>query len=135
METALLAIRESFETYCSRLGVRPIFRTYPADDGAAHVEFDGHFYHYVSCERGRENERRIASGEDEILYWLLSDIVFGLACDFELKHRVKGRSFRRLLFSKELELMRTLNVQWEVRKRNEINEILAKAPYDDAVEG
>jgi hypothetical protein len=56
-------------------------------------------------------------------------------CDFELKHRVKGKSFRRLLFSKEIELMRALNVQWEVRKRNEINEILAKAPYDDAIEG
>lgn len=133
METALLAIRGPFETYCSRLGVRPIFRTCPADDGAAHVEFDGHFYHYVSCERGRENEHRIASGEDEILYWLLSDIVFDLACDFELKHRVKGKSSRRLLFSKELELMRALNVQWEVRKRNEINEILLRAPYDDEI--
>jgi hypothetical protein len=135
METALLAIRGQFETYCSRLGVRPIFRTDPADDGAAHVEFDGHFYHYVSCERGHENERRIASGEDEILYWLLSDIVFDLACDFELKHRVKGKSFRRLIFFKELEFMQALDVHWEVRKRNEINEILAKAPYDDAIEG
>jgi hypothetical protein len=121
--------------YCLRLGVRPKFRTSPADDGAAHIEFDGQFYHYVSCERGRENERRIASGEDEILYCLLSDIVFELACDFELKNRIKGKSFRRLLFSKELELMRALNFQWEVRKKNEINEVLAKAPYDDAIEG
>jgi hypothetical protein len=135
METALLAIRGPFEKYCSQLGVRPIFRTNPADDGAAHVEFDGHFYHYVSCVRGRENERRIASGEDEILYWLLSDIVFNVACDFELKHRVKGKSFRRLLFAKELELIRALNVQWEARKRNEINEILAMVPFDDAIEG
>jgi hypothetical protein len=135
METALLAIRGPFEKYCTQLGVRPIFRTYPADDGAAHVEFDGCFYHYVSCERGRENERRIASGEDEILYWLLSDVVFSVACDFELKHRVKGKSSRRLLFAKELELMRVLNVQWEARKRKEINEVIAKAPFDDATEG
>jgi membrane carboxypeptidase/penicillin-binding protein PbpC len=40
-----------------------------------------------------------------------------------------------VIFAKELELMRALNVQWEARKRNEINEILAKVPFDDAIEG
>lgn len=135
MPPSLLALRQKFERHCSSLSVPAIFRTSPADDGAAHVEYNGEAYHYVSTERGCENERRIASDEDEILYWLLSDIVFDLSCAFEVKHRVKGLSFRRLLFAKELELMRLLNPEWEARKRSEINAILAKAPYDDVVEG
>ena len=131
----LLALSQKFECYCSSLNGPVIFRTSPADDGAAHVEYNGTAYHYVSTERGRENERRIATEEDEILYWLLSDIVFDLSCSFEVKHRVNGQSFRRLLFAKELELMRSLRPEWEMRKRSEINAILAKAPYDDVAEG
>lgn len=135
MTPPLLALRQKFELYCSFLEVHAIFRTSPADDGSAHVEYNGEAYHYVSTERGRENERRIASSEDEILYWLLSDIVFDLSCTFEAKHRVKGQSFRRVLFAKELELMRLLSPKWEARKHSEINAILAKAPYDDIAEG
>lgn len=135
MNVHLFALRQKFERYCSSLGAPAIFRTSPADDGAAHVEYNGETYHYVSTERGRENERRIAASEDEILYWLLSDIVFGLSCAFEVKHRVEGKSFRRLLFTKELELMQLLNPEWEARKRSEINAILAKAPYNDIAEG
>jgi hypothetical protein len=135
MNAVLLALSQKFELYCSCLNASAIFRTSPADHGAAHVEYIGAAYHYVSTERGRENERRIATDEDEILYWLLSDIVFDLSCSFEVKHRVKGQSFRRLLFAKELELMRSLNPGWETRKRSEINAILAEAPYDDIAEG
>lgn len=135
MSDPLLALRQKFERYCSSLGVPAIYRTSPADDGAAHVEYNGEAYHYVSTERGRENERRITSDEDEILYWLISDMVFDLSCTFEVTHRVKGQSFRRVLFAKELELMRLFSPEWEARKRSEINAILVKAPYDDIAEG
>lgn len=131
----LFVLRRKFERCCSVLGVSAAFRTSAADDGAAHVERIAGAFHYVSTERGCENERRIASGEDEVLYWLLSDVVFDLSRTFEAKHRVKGQSFRRLLFAKELELMRLLSLEWGARKRAEINAILAKAPYDDVAEG
>ena len=66
-------------------------------------------------------------------YWLISNIVFDLACNYELKHRISGQDFRRLLFSKKIELMQKVNPQWAEKKKQEIKNILAEHPYDDEV--
>jgi hypothetical protein len=126
---------EQYEAYCGVLGVKAVLHTRQQHTGEAHVEFLDDGYHYVVTERGTELVRRITADEDEMLYWLLSDVVFDLASGYELQNRVKGQSFRRLLFAKELELMRRLNPSWAERKSGEIEAVLAKNPYDDVVEG
>ncbi len=78
---------------------------------------------------------RDAQSEDELLYWLASDAVFDAASAYELKNRIPGRSFRRLLFEKEIELMARFSAEWAERKRAEIGSILERSPYDDRTEG
>lgn len=57
---------------------------------------------------------------DELFYWLLQDVTFSLACDFELGHRVAGQDFRRLLWAKQLDLCRGLSPDRERRRSIEI---------------
>ena len=135
MNDSAQKLRQRYKAYCGLLGVKPVLHTRQQHTGEAHVEIVDDGYHYVVTERGTEPERRITADEDEMLYWLLSYVIFDLASGLELKNRVKGQSFRRLLFAKELELMGCLNPSWAERKSREIEAVLAKHPYDDLVEG
>lgn len=135
MDADLTTLQADFERLCARLGTPRRLNTTAGHDGCAHIEVVNGQYHYVCTERGLELHRRHTRSKDEALYWLLSDLTFGLAVDDEYKHRVKGRSFRRLLFAKQLQLLQSIEPAWAARKAEEIHQILLKHPYDDLVEG
>ena len=128
-------IREQYVTLCRQAGVQSRFNTSPQNDGSAHVELLSGTYLYVITERGSELERRSTQNPDELLYWLVSYSVFAEAADYELRNRVRGRSFRRMLFEREVELFGRISQDWARRKRNQIEDILAKSPFDDQREG
>lgn len=107
------------------------FQTRRQDDGSAHVEKINGRYHYVVTERGSEFERRIAENEDEILYWLLSDVTAGIAQEFELNNRIPGQDSRRQLFVKNIELLNRLSEVWAARKKSEYEKVLALHPFRD----
>jgi immunity protein 63 of polymorphic toxin system len=132
---SLEPIQREFRALCQNLGVRRALQDRAQDDGSPHVEVSESGYHYVVTERGIELERRTTLQADELLYWLACGITHELATAFELEHRVKGRSLRRLLFEKQLELLGTVSHECERRRRSEIDAILRTYPYDDAVEG
>ena len=68
-------------------------------DGAhPHIEVDARGYHYVIVERGQENSRVTTVELEELLFEVFEDITFSIACQYELKHRIEGQDFRRLLF-------------------------------------
>jgi hypothetical protein len=131
MDDQLQRLRVRHKRTADVLGVRSMLRTTPRHDGSAHVELRDGCYHYVVTERDSELERRVATDENEILYWLASDLVFDLACDFELRNRTPGQDTRRLLFEKEVELLSSLDSAWAKRKREETAGILKLHPYDD----
>jgi len=58
-------------------------------------------------------------------------VVRGFKQGFELKHRVKGQSFRRLLFAKQIEYLSSVHVGWAEAKRSEMDAILNEPPFDD----
>lgn len=128
-------LQKRFKQYTAKIGQNKTLHTTPQHDGSAHVDLIDSEYFYVVTERGRELERRIAKNEDEILYWLISDLVFDLASQYELKHRVPGRSFRRVLFSKRIELMEKIKPEWAERTRQDIQKTLEAHPYNDETEG
>jgi hypothetical protein len=132
---AVHQLRAEFAVLCEKLSAHRSLHSAPQHDGSAHVEVSNDRYHYVVTERGTELERRTTTEAEELLYWRTSDVVFELATAFELKHRVKGQSFRRLLFQKEVELLECINPQWAKREQAEIEAIPEKQPYDDKVEG
>jgi hypothetical protein len=117
------------------LGTRRSFHTAAQHDGSAHVEVAADAYCYVVTERGTELERRRTRDPEELRYWLLSDVVFSLASEYELKHRIAGQDFRRLLFQKQVDLMGQLNPGWSERRTQEIQGTLSTHAYDDIARG
>ncbi len=130
-------LRRRYLLACEELGVphgRYPYQARPAHDGSPHVEVSDGVYHYVVTERGEELQRRTTHDADELLYWLLQDVTFSLASDFELRHRVPGQDFRRILFTKQLELLRGLDPAWGQRREREIDRTLHHHPFNDSIE-
>ena len=108
----------------------------PSYDGArinhpSYIENQGAIYNYVVTDSGREVKRKIAFSPDELLYFIFVDITFEMAVSFGKGHRSKGGDFRRILFNYQLGLMERLNMQWKVRREQEIAEILKDSPHRD----
>ena len=129
--TVIDQLAAEYSRLCGRLGVHRVLNTSPQHDGSPHVEYFGGHYHYVITERGSEWKRQITSDKEELLFWLLRDVAFELACAFELRNRIEGQDFRRILFSKEIELMGQLRPEWGVHARAKIEEVLRRVPYRD----
>ena len=131
-------IQLEFNEYLRR--INPAFSESPiqttrGDDGTSHLEIIDNTYHYIATERGLELSRQITQDKDELLYWLVSELAWGMAITYEFKNRVKGQSFRRLLFAKTIENLNKANPAWAERKQKEFDEILAIHPFDDIAEG
>jgi len=131
----MVEVVKEYQRICRLLNIQDVLHTSPQNDGSAHLEVVNAKFHYVVTERGSEFERKTTTEKDQLLYWFVSDLVFRLASNYELKNRIQGQSFRRLLFAKEIELMESLNKNWAEYKRLEIEEILKSSPYNDEVEG
>ncbi|MGB4812806.1 MAG: Imm63 family immunity protein [Methylophilaceae bacterium] len=133
MSVAIEQLQAKFRDICAAIGASYKFNTAPQHDGSAHVEVEFGIYSYVMTERGTELERRITESQDETLYWLTSDAVFIIACQFELNNRIAGQDTRRLMFAKNLALLALVSPAWAERKDQEHQEILAKYPYIDPI--
>lgn len=101
------------------------------DDGAPHIELVGGKYDYVVTERGLELERQTAETEDELLYWLLSDVTTSIALKLELENRILGQDSRRQWFAKSIELLARLSPEWARRKESEYAKVLGEHPFRD----
>lgn len=101
------------------------------DSAYPHIEVDDDRYHYVIVERGQELERKSTSDFDELLYWIFADTTHSLAFAYELKNRLEDQDCRRIAFPKQVELLGLISPHMAVRRANEIEQILAQAPYDD----
>lgn len=128
-------LRSRYSKLCAILGTRRSFHTVAQHDGSVHVEVAADAYCYVVTERGSELERRRTRDPDELLYWLLSDVAFSLASEYELEHRIAGQDFRRLLFQRQVDLLGQLDPRWSERRTREIQGILTTHPYDDSACG
>ena len=95
------------------------------------VEVDKGSYAWVLTERGKERERRITRNVDDVLYWLIYDVTFSMACEYELAHRIEGQDFRRVLFARQIALLDTLDRRWALRTVDSLNAILKRNPFMD----
>jgi hypothetical protein len=105
----------------------------PHHDGSAHIEdLPGGGYRYVCTERGAEYNERITDNPQDILYWLYQDVTFEMACRWEINNRITGRDARRLIFSKQLELLRVIGEEYALRREKEMETILLAHPFKDS---
>ena len=103
----------------------------PTGFGDPHIEINTDGYHYIVWERGNEHERRTTKDFNELLYWLVSDITFQMACKYELQVRVPNQDSRRLIFEKQLELLKKMDLKFYIQKNQAIQELLKEYPYKD----
>ena len=82
---------------------------YSADFARPHTDAGVDQYHYVAVERGTEVFRKSTSDLDELLYWIFEGVTVSMACAYELAHRIPGQDFRRLMFSKQAELLASID--------------------------
>jgi hypothetical protein len=101
------------------------------DFGYSHVEVDEVSYHLVTVERGQELERKSTTELDELLYYIFVDATSDIAGNFELKNRIEDQDSRRIAFSKQIELMHSINSDFGQKVELYLSKILEKYPYDD----
>lgn len=127
-------LQKEYDAYCQKMlpSEEPYrFNTRRHDDGSLHLEVWGDKYHLVVTERGSELERFSTGSKEEAMYRLLSAITFEIASDYELKNRIEGRDFRRMLFAKQVGFMREANPKWAERLEKEVARIVKGYPYND----
>ena len=98
--------------------------------GTPHLEIDDHGYHYVISERGTEFRCNTTRDLHTLLYWIFKGIVFQMASEYELSHRKSDEDFRRVLFSKTLELFEKLDKQWYAWDKENVDNLLKETPYE-----
>lgn len=104
----------------------------PLHVGAAHVECgpDGELF-YIVTERGLTLEKKQAHDLQEMLYWLMQDLTFGMACTHEFRNRKDNSDCRRVIFCVQLELLSRVSQVLRDRRAAEIEAILAANPFVD----
>lgn len=105
----------------------------PIGDGTPYISFENEKYNYICSERGYEFSRKITDSTDELLYWIIYDFIHDVAVEYELNNRISGKDSRRIYFPKIIELMNKISIDWGIKSRKHIEEILAASPYDDSL--
>lgn len=103
----------------------------PQNKEGAYCYSDEKGYHYCYTERGEVSMHKITKDFFELSYWIFNDQVFNMALSYEIKHRIKGKDPRRLIFDKELQLFEAIGENYKKKAENDINIILNGAPYQD----
>lgn len=100
-------------------------------DGRPHIEIHKDKFQIVVEERGSVLSAKKTDNLDTLLFWIFRSITSQMAQEYELQHRVEHQDSRKIMFSKQLELMMTLSSKWHNLLMDEIEAILAANPYLD----
>jgi hypothetical protein len=99
-------------------------------DGTPNIEVSDSVYYYRAfAEHGELAINRQATNLAKLLYWVFEDITRSMAYEFAEKHRTPSSDFRKIYFEYQLDLLEKVNHEWKVQRQQEIEEILADAPY------
>lgn len=133
MQTTLSEIQMLIEKLARQIQVPqyllPKFE-YTSDGNYIEIDRSGSLY-YFETERGKEYLRYIAKDLDDLLYKVFDGPTLMMASSYELKNRIKGQDFRRIMFAEQERLLSTLFDDWELKKAKEHEQILTHRPFDD----
>jgi hypothetical protein len=101
------------------------------DFGFPHIEVDQAVYHWVVVERGEELDRRTFRDLDDLLFKVFESATHAIASRWELANRLARHDSRRLLFSRQVELLASLDPEWGRRQQKHVDAILREHPYRD----
>lgn len=93
-------------------------------------ESDKYYYLEVG-DRGGINAEIKTPNLEYILYKIYSNVTFNIAIKFAMENAQKGKDWRRILFAKQLEMLRCIGEIYYKKRFEEIEMILSKDPYED----
>nr|WP_221380221.1 Imm63 family immunity protein [Actinoplanes polyasparticus] len=91
------------------------------------VDADG-VYHWLVVERGQVLQDRTTTSRDELLYWSFDATTYAMAGAWATRHPVSEQELRVTLWQRQFALLRTLDPDWEQRRRRELAERVADLP-------
>lgn len=101
-------------------------------NGRPHIEINRDEFILVFEERGCVFAKKKTRDINVLMYWIFEGITSQMAQEYELQHRDLQRDPRRVIFSKQLELMEQLSPDWHRWLKAEIESILKESPYSDS---
>jgi len=140
MADTLSLLQEQYELLLSkRLPYTPTsvfhtkIQTRPTNNGDAHVEVVDGNLNYVVTERGREPHRRVASSSDELLYWMIDDVIESITHKLRpsFSFLLSRKDPRRHRFATHIKLLENVCPEWARRKKDHYSEMLLRHPYRD----
>lgn len=135
MSTSIESIQEKVWELASIVGapksITTIFSSSP-QDGRPHVKIQNNEFTLVHEEHGYVFSKKTTQDLNLLLYWIFRSVTSQMAQEFELKHRNERQDSRRIMFSKQLELMKKISVDWHSCLTGEIERILLENPYIDS---
>ncbi|HSC40037.1 MAG TPA: Imm63 family immunity protein [Chitinophagaceae bacterium] len=78
---------------------------------------DSGLLYFVIRERGVEYERRLMAREEDLFYLIFSKVTFSMASQFELENRIESQDSRKVIFEKQIELLKILDEEWAKREK------------------
>jgi len=96
------------------------------------VEFKDDGFDWVSSERGYDIFRKHTRSLDELLFWIVSDVAFNMAVEYELHHRISGMDSRRIIFEKYILELNKINAEWAEKASGQLDLILLSNPFSSA---
>ncbi|MDO6409912.1 Imm63 family immunity protein [Pantoea phytobeneficialis] len=132
MSVTIEEIQKIVNSLCEKIHApKSIVGTSPFDDGRPYLSVENDEYNYIYSERGYEFSRKKTSSPDELLFWIMYDVVHQMAVSYELNHRIEGCDVRRLIFRKVIEYLSQLKSEWGEKAKEKFNQILVQDPFKD----
>jgi hypothetical protein len=110
------------------------------------VFVDDKGYHWSNEDRGEIIESKHTPDIKVLLYWIAKSLAFSVACKYELRWRLINSFFRwifrrknnipdsrRLLFKRQLELLKRIDPVFEKWRREELRETLKRNSFTDGL--
>ena len=94
---------------------------------------DGTYYYIGVGDRGGVIEEIKSKNIEDVLYKIYSGITFNEATKYAMVNKEKNQDWRRILFSKQLEMLRGISEQYYYKRFDEIQNILKSSPYRDNI--
>ncbi|WP_413208485.1 Imm63 family immunity protein [Rhodospirillum sp. A1_3_36] len=100
-------------------------------DGRPHIEIKKGKYRLLFEERGFIFFEKETDSLNVLLFWIFRSITSQMAQDYELRHRVEHQDPRRILFAKQLDLMKIISLNWYHLMKDEIEKTIEESPFMD----
>jgi len=86
-------------------------------------------------DRGGIVENKTFSNIEDLYFELCWQMVSEISTNYASKNRKEGEDWRRIMFSKRIELLNEISEKFALHGKKKIDDILSENPYDDELLG